>query len=122
MLRADVEQAHARAAHAVVLVFVTAEAEKQVSAAVKGSTVFAVLPIPIDKRKTGAVFDAAMTDAVARKATARANPGVSVESFQPRLDGGSSAPPPEPRKSKVGPLRRSRGGSPPPPRVAATGF
>jgi protein TonB len=101
-VRADVEQAHAQAGHAVVLVFVTAEAEKQVSAAVKGSNVFAVLPIPIDKRKTGAVLDAAMTDAVAKRATARANPGVSVESFQPRLDGGSSTPPPEPQKSKVG--------------------
>ncbi|HEY0342982.1 MAG TPA: hypothetical protein VGC34_19425, partial [Steroidobacteraceae bacterium] len=101
-VRADVERAHAQAAHAVVLVFATVEAEKQVGAAVKGSNVFAVLPIPIDKRKTGAVLDAAMTDAVARKATARANPGVSVESFQPRLDGGSAAPPPEPQKSKVG--------------------
>jgi protein TonB len=100
-VRADVEQAHAQAPHAVVLVFATAEAEKQISAAVKGSNVFAVLPIPIDKRKTGAVFDAAMTDAVAKKATARANPGMTVESFQPRLDSGSSAPPPEREKSKA---------------------
>ncbi|MDB6012926.1 MAG: Protein TonB [Gammaproteobacteria bacterium] len=100
-VRADVEQAHTQAPHAVVLVFATAEAEKQISAAVKGSNVFAVLPIPIDKRKTGAVLDAAMTDAVAKKATARANPGMTVESFQPRLDGGSSAPPPEREKSKA---------------------
>jgi protein TonB len=100
-VRADVEQAHAQAPHAVVLVFATAEAEKQISAAVKGSNVFAVLPIPIDKRKTGAVLDAAMNDAVAKKATARANPGMTVESFQPRLDGGSSAPPPEREKSKA---------------------
>jgi protein TonB len=100
-VRADVEQAHAQAPHAVVLVFATPEAEKQISAAVKGSNVFAVLPIPIDKRKTGAVLDAAMSDAVAKKATARANPGMTVESFQPRLDGGSSAPPPEREKSKA---------------------
>jgi protein TonB len=104
-IRSDVEQAHAQAPHAVVLVFAAADAEKQISAAVKGSNVFAVLPIPIDKRKTGAVLDAAMTDAVARKATARANPnagqGMTVESFQPRLDGGS-APPPEREKSKAG--------------------
>ena len=100
-VRADVEQAHAQAPHAVVLVFVTAEAEKQISTAVKGSNVFAVLPIPIDKRKTGAVLDAAMTDAVAKKATARANPGMTVEPFQPRLDGGSSAPLPEREKSKA---------------------
>ena len=98
--RADVDQAHAQAAHATIVVFVTAEAEKQLSAALKGANVFAVLPMPIDKRKTAIVLDSAMTDAVARKATARPNPGVSVESFQPRLDSGS-APPPE-QKSKAG--------------------
>ena len=101
-VRADVDLAHAQAPHAVVLVFATTEAEKQVSAAVKGSNVFAVLPIPIDKRKTGAVLDAAMTDAVARKATARPAAGIAVESFQPRLDAGSSSPPPpEAEKSKA---------------------
>ena len=101
-VRADVDQAHAQAAHAVVIVFVTADTEKHIGAALKGSNVFAVLPIPIDKRKTGAVLDGAMTEAVAKKATARANPNaVTVESFQPRLDGGS-APPPEREKSKAG--------------------
>ena len=101
-VRADVETAHTQAPHAVVLVFATSEAEKQVSAAVKGSNAFAVLPIPIDKRKTGAVLDAAMNDAVARKATARPSSGqsVTVESFQPRLETGS-AEPPEPEKSKA---------------------
>ena len=98
--RADVDQAHAQAGHASIVVFVTAETEKQISAALKGANVFAVLPLPIDKRKTAIVLDSAMTDAVARKATARPNPGVSVESFQPRLDSGS-APPPE-QKSKAG--------------------
>jgi TonB family protein len=101
-VRADVDLAHTQAPHAVVLVFATTETEKQVSAAVKGSNVFAVLPIPIDKRKTGAVLDAAMTDAVARKATARPPSGIAVESFQPRLDAGSSsAAPPETEKSKA---------------------
>ena len=101
-VRADVDLAHTQAPHAVVLVFATAETEKQISAAVKGSNVFAVLPIPIDKRKTGAVLDAAMTDAVAKKATARPASGIAVESFQPRLDAGSSsAPPQEPEKSKA---------------------
>ena len=101
-VRADVEQAHTQAPHAVVLVFATTESEKQVSAAVKGSNAFAVLPIPIDKRKTGAVLDAAMNDAVAKKASARpsASQGMSVESFQPRLET-SSAEPPEPEKSKT---------------------
>ena len=100
-VRSDVDQAHAQAPHAVVLVFATAEFEKQISATLKGANVFAVLPIPIDKRKTGAVLDAAMNDAVAKKATARANPnaGVTIESFQPRSDS-AAAPPPE-QKSKV---------------------
>ena len=101
-VRADVDQAHAQAPHTVVLVFATTETEKQVSAAVKGSNAFAVLPIPIDKRKTGAVLDAAMNDAVAKRATARPGPSqsVTVESFQPRLETGSSEPP-EPEKSKA---------------------
>jgi periplasmic protein TonB len=100
-VRSDVDQAHTQAPHAVVLVFATPEVEKQVSATLKGANVFAVLPIPIDKRKTGTVLDAAMTDAVARKGTARpnANAGVTVESFQPRSDN-ASAPPPE-QKSKA---------------------
>jgi protein TonB len=102
-VRADVDQAHAQAAHAVVIAFVTTETEKHVGAALKGSNVFAVLPIPLDKRKTGAVLEGAMTEAVAKRATARANPNaVTVESFQPRLDGGSSAQPPEREKSKAG--------------------
>ncbi|MGH8276099.1 MAG: hypothetical protein ACRETH_05325, partial [Steroidobacteraceae bacterium] len=103
-IRAAVDAAQARAPHAVVLVFTTAESEKQVGAAVKGSNVFAVLALPIDKRQAGAVLDGAMTEAVARKAAARANPsasqGVTVESFQPRLDSGST-PPPEREKSKA---------------------
>ena len=66
-VRGDIERAHTQAAHAVVLVFTVAETEKQVGAAVKGSNVFAVLPIPLDKRKTGAVLEGAMADAVARK-------------------------------------------------------
>jgi periplasmic protein TonB len=95
-VRADVELAYAQAPHAVVLVFADAESEKQVGAAVKGSNVFAVLPIPIDKRKTGAVLDGAMTEAVAKKATARPNPasaGVTVESFRARPNNDSTQPP-----------------------------
>ena len=89
-VRADLERAHTLAAHAVVLVFTVPETEKQVSAAVKGSNVFAVLPIPVDKRKTGAVLEGAMADAVARKSmrgTDR-NIGVSVEPFQTQSDSG----------------------------------
>ncbi|MDB6041647.1 MAG: Protein TonB [Gammaproteobacteria bacterium] len=94
-VRGDVELAHSQAPHAVVLVFASAEAEKQIGAAVKGSNVFAVLPIPVDKRKTGAVFEGAMAEALAKKATARPNPGgagMTVEAFQARTDGDSTQP------------------------------
>jgi TonB family protein len=89
-VRADIERAHLQAAHAVVLVFTVAETEKQVGAAVKGSNVFAVLPIPLDKRKTGAVLEGAMADAVARKSMRGPdrNVGVSVEPFQSQIDSG----------------------------------
>lgn len=86
-VRGDIERAQNQAAHAVVLVFSAPESEKAVAAALKGSNVFAVLPIPVDKRKTGAVFEGALADAVARKSNLRApdrNPAasVSVEPFQ----------------------------------------
>ena len=103
-VRGDIERAHAQAAHAVVLVFTAADTEKAVGAAVKGSNVFAVLPIPIDKRKTGAVLEGAMADAVARKGTLRAqdrNIGVSVEPFQ-SSQGSGGAPADSDGKSKMG--------------------
>jgi len=99
-VRGDVELVQGQAPHAVVLAFATAETEKQVSGALKGSNVFAVLPIPIDKRKTGAVLDSAFNDAVAKKATARPSAHLTVESFQPRTESGST-PPPDPEKSKA---------------------
>jgi TonB family protein len=101
-VRADIERAHTQAAHAVVLVFTVAETEKQVGAAVKGSNVFAVLPIPLDKRKTGAVLEGAMADAVARKGMRGSdrNIGVSVEPFHSQGDSG--APSDSGGKSKMG--------------------
>jgi TonB family protein len=101
-VRGDIERAHVQAAHAVVLIFTVAETEKQVGAAVKGSNVFAVLPIPLDKRKTGAVFEGAMADAIARKSMRGPdrNIGVSVEPFQSRIDSGS--PSGSDGKSKMG--------------------
>lgn len=104
-VRTDVELAHAQAPHAVVLVFTGAETEKQVSAAVKGSSVFAVLTTPIDKRKASTLLDGAMTEAVAKKATARmspnANPGMTIEAFQPRADAPVSQPPPPVGQNKT---------------------
>lgn len=103
-VRGDIERAHTQAPHAVVLVFTAAETEKAVGAAVKGSNVFAVLPIPVDKRKTGAVLEGAMADAVSRKGSMRAsdrNIGVSVEPFQ-ATSGDSGSPSDSGGKSKMG--------------------
>src|SRR5262249_4142169 len=101
-IRGDIERAHMQAAHAVVLVFTVAETEKQVSAAVKGSNVFAVLPIPVDRRKTGAVLECAQSDSVARKSrrVAERNTGVSAKPFQAQMD--SSPPSDSGGKSKMG--------------------
>ena len=69
-LRAAVDAAAARAPRTLVLVFAEAAAEKQVGAALKGSKVFAVLPTPVDPRKTQAVFEGAIAEALAARATA----------------------------------------------------
>jgi len=71
-LRADVQRATQQASHAVVVVFAEADAERHIASAVKGTSVFAVLTIPIEGPKTTAVLDAAITEAVNRTATVRA--------------------------------------------------
>jgi protein TonB len=69
-LRAAVDAAAARAPQALVLVFAEDAAEKQVGAALKGSKVFAVLPTPVDPRKTQAVFEGAIAEALAARSAA----------------------------------------------------
>ncbi len=66
-VRGAVDLINGRASHLVVLVFANADAEKQTAAGLKGANVFAVLTLPIDKRKTAAVLEGAVADAVARK-------------------------------------------------------
>ena len=91
-VRAAVDAAHAAVPRAVVLVFAEGAAEKQLGAALKGSKVFAVLPSPIDLRKTQAVVEGALAEAVAKRAAAApdSNPltslrsELSVGSFQQR--------------------------------------
>lgn len=68
-VRAAVDAVAARAPHAVVLVFAEGSAEKQLGTALKGSKVFAVLPCPIDARKTQAVLEGAIAEAIAGKTT-----------------------------------------------------
>ncbi len=71
-VRAAVDTALARGARIEVLVFAESAAEKQVAAALKGSKVFAVLPTPIDTRKTQAVLEGAIAEATAARAAAPA--------------------------------------------------
>ena len=81
-VRAAVDAAHAAAPHAVVLVFAEEPTEKQLGASLKGSKVFAVLPMPLDPHKTQAVVEGALAEAVAKRAPAApaANPLTTLRS------------------------------------------
>jgi TonB family protein len=81
-VRAAVDAAHAAAPRAVVLVFAEGAAEKQLGVSLKGSKVFAVLPMPLDPRKTQAVVEGALAEAIAKRAPAAppANPSPSLRS------------------------------------------
>jgi TonB family protein len=105
-VRTDVERATQQAPHAVVVVFAEADSEKGIASAVKGTSVFAVLTIPIEGAKTTAVLDAAITDAVNRSAAARGTGSgrpaaggsagsVTLDSFRPTMSY-STAKEPEP--------------------------
>jgi len=77
-VRAAVDAAASSAPRALVLVFAEAAAEKQVGAALKGSKVFAVLSTPVDPRKTQAVFEGAIAEAVAARGAAAKPPAVAA--------------------------------------------
>ena len=93
-LRAAADAAHAEAPHAVLLVFTEAATEGKVGSALKGSKVFAVLPLPVDARKTQAVFEGAVADAQQRKERAPTDAiqaaKLSIGAFRPATE---SAPP-----------------------------
>ena len=94
-VRAAVDAAHAAAPRAVVLVFAEEALEKQLGASLRGSKVFAVLPMPLDAPKTQAVVEGALAEAVARRAaastTAAANPPttprseLSIDAFESQV-------------------------------------
>jgi periplasmic protein TonB len=106
-VRGDVERAMAQAPNATILVFAPAEAEKVVAGSLKGSNIFAVLPIPIDRRKTAAIFEGAIADATARRAAhpgrgemrVEARPEMSYEAEAPSLAGPDEPPTPQISKS-----------------------
>jgi TonB family protein len=80
-LRGDIERVNSQTPHIVTLVFASAEAEKQTAFALKGTNVFAVLPIPLDKRKTAAVLDGAIADANTRRPAAAPAKNTSYANF-----------------------------------------
>jgi protein TonB len=69
-LRSDIDIAVSRASHATVLVFAAEGAELETAALLKGSSVFAVLALPIDQRKTAAVFEGAVAESRSRQTPA----------------------------------------------------
>jgi TonB family protein len=94
-VRAAVDAAHAAAPRAVVLVFAEEPTEKQLGASLKGSEVFAVLPMPLDPRKTQAVVEGALAEAIAKRAPAApaANP---LPTLRSELSVGAFESPPAP--------------------------
>jgi protein TonB len=65
-VRGELQQAVTQAPHAVVLLFVPAGQEAQAGEQVKGLPVQAILPIPLDRRRTTPVLSTALADAAAR--------------------------------------------------------
>lgn len=70
-LRAEIDLLQARAPALTTLVFAGEDAEVKVAAALKGSNIFAVLPLPIDDRKTAAVFEGAVAEAEKKRSAAQ---------------------------------------------------
>lgn len=89
-VRAAVDAAQARVPSARVLVFT--EAEQELGAALKGSKVFAVLSTAIEPRKTAAVFQGAIAEALAAKSAAPAPPVGSAPPLEPELTIGAFRP------------------------------
>ena len=75
--RATVDAACAAQPRAAVVVFAATAGEKQLATTLKGSKVFAVLPTPIDVRKTEAVLTGAIAAAETNKAAAAATPATT---------------------------------------------
>jgi protein TonB len=105
-VRAAVDAAHKAAPRAVVLVFAEGAAERHMGASLKGSKVFAVLPMPIDVRKTQAVLEGAIAEAVASRPAGRAAtapaPDLNIGAFRPQTTpaaGGGGAK--QPRKAPI---------------------
>ena len=114
-VRDAVDAGRAAAPDAVVLVFAAGAAEKQLGTSLGGSNVFAVLPMPLDPRKTQAVVEGALAEAVARCAPA-AEAATPLSSLRSELSVDTF----EPQPAAVS-ERRGRGSQPPVPVFVAAG-
>ncbi|MGH8229695.1 MAG: hypothetical protein ACREU3_17630, partial [Steroidobacteraceae bacterium] len=79
-LRAEVARAHARAPHVPLVVFGPADTEQSVASALKSSSAFAILPVPMDPRKTAAILEGAFAEASAKRSGSAAGSPVASSS------------------------------------------
>ena len=105
-VRAAAEAAHSSAARAAVVVFAENTSAARPADALKGSKVFALLPLPIDAARTQAVLEGAIAAAVANKSAAAAPAAAQSEaavSGSPRpLRAAPDAEPPAARTFPTG--------------------
>jgi periplasmic protein TonB len=95
-MRGDVERALAQMPHLPIVVFAPAESEKTVAGSLKSANIFAVLPIPVDPRKTAAILEGALADAAAKRGAARSAEGTRGAERPADLRGSRAPLVPEP--------------------------
>jgi TonB family protein len=105
-IRAAVDAAHAAQPRVVVLVFAENVGDKQLSASLKGSKVFALLPTAIDARKTQAVLEGAITAAISNKAAGASAASAAGAAPQASLTIGAFRPEVEPAHAGDGGRRK----------------
>jgi periplasmic protein TonB len=66
-LRTEIDIAQEQASDVPVLIFAASDSQQQTSGELKGSSVFAVLPLPVDPMKTAAIFEGAIADHEAKQ-------------------------------------------------------
>ena len=102
-IRAEVDPFEAQVPPVEILVFAEGNSEAEVAAALKGSKVFAVLPLPIDPQKTMAIFGGAVAESKAKRAAPPPSPAAAIDVELTPPPAASVAPEPirpEPRTSE----------------------
>lgn len=86
-IRADVEAVQSQAPRASIVVFAAEGADQQLADILRGTSVFAVLPLPVDQTKTSAIFGGAVAEARNKQAdqNAPAPEARSAPLIQPAL-------------------------------------